>query len=83
MIALLTQDRAAIEKAAASFFDVKFRSEDLTLATKLIQHVPPESNGTAHEFAKLMQKKLQELGINYEVKIVAMHGFQCRPNHAR
>lgn len=81
--ALLSQDGQAITAEAEKFFEVKFREEDATLARRLIDTVPMPTNGTAEEYAKLMRKKLAELGIDYEVKVVDEHGFQGRPNHKK
>ncbi len=79
--ALLAQNQRAIEEAASGYFDVVFRPEDISFAKGLVQKIPQASNGTAEELAPLMEHKLQELGIDYDVEIVDKHGFQCRPDH--
>lgn len=81
--ALLRQDGNAITRAAAEFFDVKFRSEDLDFAQDLIKNVPTPINGTADQYADLMKKKLAALDIDYKVEVVDEHGFQGRPNHKK
>lgn len=81
--ALLNQNGELLTHAAAEFFDVKFRPEDLEFAQNLIAHIPPATNGTATEYAKLMRQKLTALGIDYQVKIIGEHGFQGRPNHKK
>ncbi len=83
MEALLSQDGERITREAMRFFEVEFRQEDIELAKNLIATVPKSSNGTAEEYAELMRKKLAELGIDYEVKVVDEHGFQGRPDHKR
>lgn len=81
--ALLSQNGDLITQAAAKFFDVKFRPEDLALAEELTTTIPTPVNGTADEYATLMRQKLAKLGIDYKVEIVDEHGFQGRPNHKK
>lgn len=79
--ALVSQDKTAIEGAATAYFDVVFRPQDIAFAQRLIQTIPPASNGTAEELAPLLERKLRELGIDYGVEVIDKHGFQCRPDH--
>lgn len=79
--ALLSQDTTKIIHAAANYFNVEFRPEDITLAKKLASSIPPSINATATDYATLMQDKLTQLGIDYQVKLVDKHGFQARPVH--
>ncbi len=81
--ALLSQDGNAITAAAAEFFDVRFRPEDVALAEDLVKQVPVSADGTAEEYAELMRQKLANFGIDYEVRVVDEHGFQGRPNHKK
>jgi hypothetical protein len=78
---LLTQDIDQLGKVAADFFAIKFRPADVTAAEHIVKTVPPESHDTAEDLAKLMRKKLADMGIDYEVTIDDRQGFQCRPNH--
>lgn len=81
--ALLSQDEKTLTRAAADFFDVKFRPADIEFAKDLTTTIPPATNGTAKTYAALMRQKLQKLGIDYQVLIVDEHGFQGRPNHQK
>ncbi len=79
--ALLAQDIERIKATAAAYFDVLYRQEDIEFAQQLLSYVPPVSNGTADDVAKMLTQKLAQLAIDYKVQIVDRHGFQCRPDH--
>jgi len=79
--ALIQQDGGAIVREASKYFDVVFRPEDIALAKSLITTIPVPSNGTAQEYAAVLERKLADLGIDYKVEIVDKHGFQGRPDH--